>query len=139
MKESRSRYGLRLISASSVKDVFREENDKKNLNVTIFGNDQSPANTTKCHWMTFLNQDTPVLFGQEKYAKDYDYPVIYGRINKVKRGHYTFEMFDLCPEPQKSAPFFITEESARMLEKDIRNKPEFWLWSHKRWKHKRPT
>ena len=136
MQVTRGKYGLRMISAKLVKEVF--ESEKDNLTATIFGIDQSPPFADKCHWMTFLNQDTGVLFGAEKYAKDYDYPVVYCRINKEKRGYYSFEFEDVSDRPNQTKHGEIVEKVTRMLELDILKKPEFWLWSHKRWKHKRP-
>lgn len=137
MRTTRSKYGLRMISTKAVKDVF--ESEKSKLTATIFGIDQSPPFAEKCHWMTFLNQDTGVLFGVEKYAKEYDYPVVFCRINKENRGHYSFEFEDVSDRPNLTHHGEITEKVTRMLESDILIKPEFWLWSHKRWKHKRPA
>lgn len=137
MRTTRSKYGLRMISTKAVKDVF--ESEKSKLTATIFGIDQSPPFAEKCHWMTFLNQDTGVLFGVEKYAKAYDYPVVFCRINKENRGHYSFEFEDVSDRPNLTHHGEITEKVTRMLESDILIKPEFWLWSHKRWKHKRPA
>jgi len=135
MRQTRSKYGLEMISTKVVKEVF--ESEKSNLTATIFGVDQSPAYGAKAHWMTFLNQETRVLFGAEKYAKEYDYPVIFGRINKEKRGYYSIEFEDITAHPTQADQGEIIEKITRMLEEDIIKKPEFWLWSHKRWKHKR--
>lgn len=89
--------------------------------------------------MNFLNQDTGILFGVEKYAKEFNQPVVYGRINKEKRGHYSFEFFDVTDTPRETAYGEITEAITKMLEADIRAIPQYWLWSHRRWKHKRPA
>ncbi len=137
MRSTRSKYGLRMISTKAVKDIF--ESEKSKLTATVFGIDQSPPFADKCHWMTFLNQDTGVLFGVEKYAKEYDYPVVFCRINKERRGYYSFEFEDVSDRPTQTNHGEITERVTCMLEFDILKKPEFWLWSHKRWKHKRPT
>ena len=137
MRQTRSKYGLQMISTKMVKQVF--ESEKNNLTATIFGIDQSPPYTAKAHWMTFLNQDTRVLFGTEKYAKEFNYPILFARINKEKRGYYTFEFLDSIDEPLQTKQGEITEKITRLLEKDIVDKPEFWLWSHKRWKHKLPA
>jgi len=137
LRKTRSKYGLYMISTRDVKKVFEEE--KNNLTATIFAIDQSPSNPDKAYWTTFLNQDTGVLFGTEKYAKDYNQVVVYGRINKEKRGHYSYEFFDVTDNPAATEHGEITEKITRMLETDINNQPEFWLWSHKRWKHKKPT
>jgi KDO2-lipid IV(A) lauroyltransferase len=136
MRRSREKYGLRMISTRIVKKVFEEEKNK--ITATIFASDQSPSNTTNCYWMKFLNQDTGVLFGVEKYAKEYNYPVVYGRINKVKRGYYSCEFFKVTDDPAAAAHGEITESFTKMLERDIIAHPQYWLWSHRRWKHKRP-
>ena len=135
MRETRGKYGLRMISSKIVKAVFEE--NKSSLTVTIFAIDQSP-NPLKCHWMKFLNQDTGVLFGTEKYAKEYNYPIVFGHLTKVKRGHYSLEFFKVCDEPNQTQHGEITEKVTHMLEEKIIEKPEFWLWTHKRWKHKMP-
>ena len=137
MRDTRSKYGLRMISTKSVKKVFDAEKD--NVNAVIFASDQSPSNPNNCYWTKFLNQDTGVLFGAEKYAKEYNYPVVYGRINKEKRGYYSYEFFEVCNDPSKTEYGEITEKFTKMLEEDIRVNPQYWLWSHKRWKHQRPA
>lgn len=135
MRETRSKYGLYMISTKIVKQVFEEE--RKHLTATIFAIDQSPSNPKSAHWMKFLNQDTAVLFGTEKYAKEYNYPVVFGRINKEKRGYYSFEFFDVTDQPATTAHGEITEKITHLLEQDIRHLPQYWLWSHRRWKHKK--
>ena len=88
--------------------------------------------------MTFLNQDTGVLFGTEKYAKKYNLPVIFGKAIKVKRGYYSLTYEVLFDEPTQHKYGQITEKHTQILEKQILDKPQYWLWSHRRWKHKRP-
>jgi len=136
MRSSRGKYGLEMISTKAAKAEFEKEDC---LRVIIFGVDQSPGNPRTCYWSDFLNQDTGMNFGAEKYAKEYNYPVLYGRINKVKRGHYSFEFSNSIDEPQKACHGEITRRIHHLLEKDIIAQPEYWLWSHKRWKHKRPA
>lgn len=135
MRNTRGKYGLKLISTKIVKKAFEEE--RNNLTATIFGVDQNPPFPDKCHWMKFLNQDTGVLFGTEKYAKEYNYPVVFCRINKIKRGYYVFDFEDVIDQPNKTSHGEITEKVTRLLELDILKQPEYWLWSHKRWKHER--
>jgi Kdo2-lipid IVA lauroyltransferase/acyltransferase len=136
MRSSRGKYGLQMISTKAAREEFVKN---EVLRVIIFGIDQFPGRSTNCYWSTFLNQDTAMIFGMEKYAKEYDYPVVYGRINKVKRGYYTFEFTDALENPKATCYGEITEKINSLLEKDIVAKPEYWLWSHKRWKHKRPA
>jgi Kdo2-lipid IVA lauroyltransferase/acyltransferase len=99
--------------------------------------DQSPAKAEKSIWVNFLNQDTAVLHGAEKHAILSNIPVVYVSIRKVKRGFYTAEMSLLVEDPSQSGPGEITEKFMKALEQQIIEKPEYWLWSHKRWKYKR--
>jgi KDO2-lipid IV(A) lauroyltransferase len=135
MCKSRSKFGLKMISTKTVKEVFDRE--RNNVTVTIFGVDQSPALKSNCHVMEFLNQETRVAFGAEKYAKEYNYPVVYGKITKLKRGYYSFEFSDTIESPVATEHGEITERITRLIEQDIRRHPEFWLWSHKRWKKRK--
>lgn len=135
MRSTRGKYGLKMISTRSVKDFF--ENNKE-LVATIFAIDQSPSNPRTAHWMTFLNQETGVLYGAENYAKKYNQPVIFGHIHKLKRGYYNVDFSLLTETPESTQHGFITESLTRLIEEDIRKQPEYWLWSHKRWKHSRP-
>jgi len=136
MRKTRGKYGLIMISTKEVKR-FLDDNINK-LTATSFGSDQSPSNPNNAYWMKFLNQDTGVPYGAEKFAKEYNYPVIYGRLNKVKRGFYSLDFIDITDKPQETAYGEITEKITHLLEKDIKANPQYWLWTHRRWKHKRP-
>lgn len=135
MRSSRGKYGLKMISTKIVKEEFQLE--RENLTATIFAIDQSPKRQST-FWTMFLNQESAVFMGAEKYAKEYNYPVVFGRINKIKRGFYEFSFVPLIDEPQKEEPGEIMEKLTRTLEADIQAEPQYWLWTHKRWKHKRP-
>lgn len=137
MRDSRGKYGLEMVSIKKTEEEFKRKDAP--LRAIIFGVDQSPGNPKSSYWATFLNQDTAMLFGTEKYAKEYNFPVLYARINKVKRGHYTIEFVDAIEEPTQTAYGEITKRVNRLLEKDIIQQPEYWLWTHKRWKHTRPV
>jgi len=133
---SRGRNGTVLIAKNWVKRYF--ENNKNQPRAIIFGTDQSPSpNTKRVYWTTFLNQDTAVMFGSEKYAKEYNYPIIFAVIQKVKRGYYTIKFEILIENPGATAYGEITEKHTRRLEQVILEKPEYYLWSHRRWKRKR--
>ena len=133
---SRSRFGLGLVAKYDVSSFFEENNDKRVT--TIFGADQSPFWTSKnIYWTTFLNQETGVMFGTEKYAKEYNQPVVFTRITKKSRGHYEISFELITENPAETGHFEITEKHTRMLEKQIQEHPEYWLWIHDRWKRKR--
>tara|TARA_B110000003_G_C16542965_1_gene493535 strand:+ start:108 stop:965 length:858 start_codon:yes stop_codon:yes gene_type:complete len=131
---SRSKFGTNLVSMKETRQSFEKESKPKAI---VFGSDQNPANPKRSHWMRFLNQDTGVLFGVEKYAKEFDWPVIFVSIEKIKRGYYQAEYSLITENPTTMSHGKITENFTKRLEKDIINQPEYWLWSHKRWKHKR--
>ncbi|TXH26925.1 MAG: hypothetical protein E6Q96_07160 [Cyclobacteriaceae bacterium] len=136
MRESRSKYGLEMISTKKVEEEFKRDNAP--LRAIIFAFDQSPRSAKRSYWSTFLNQDTAMLFGVEKYAKEYNLPVVYARINKVSRGHYITEFVESIEDPGNTNYGEITERMNDLLENDILRQPEYWSWSHKRWKHTRP-
>lgn len=129
----RNRFGTRLIE---MKNTFRDMvKNRGELNATAFIADQSPPPDT-AYWMTFLNQDTGVFKGTEKIVKKLNLPVVYVSVKKLKRGYYMLdaEQLDI---PELAEPGEITAIHTRRLEADIIEQPETWLWTHRRWKHKK--
>lgn len=132
----RTRLGNKLYAMNdTMKGMLR---DRGQLTATAFIADQTPP-PDRAFWTTFLNQDTPVFFGTEKIAQKLGYPVIYVGIERVRRGHYMMRFEELITDPKSTADGEISVAHTRRLEADIRRMPAFWLWSHRRWKHKRPT
>lgn len=130
----RTRFGTKLIPMrETLRQMIR---NRDHISATAFIADQTPPSES-AYWTTFLNQDTPVFNGTEKIAKKMNYPVIYVSVKKVKRGYYEVFAEELNAEPAKTSDGEITELHTRRLEKDIFGIPEAWLWSHRRWKHKR--
>lgn len=136
MQATRERFGLKMLPIEHVKEIFEANPDVPVL--AIFGSDQSPRNPDKAYWMTFLNQDTGVQFGAEKFAREYKTAVVYGGIHRLKRGHFQTEFRLICDDASQTPYGAITEKHTRWLEEKVIASPSFWLWSHKRWKHKRP-
>lgn len=136
MYDMRSRFGTKLIE---MKNTFKEMLSNKNeINTTAFIADQTPSNQN-AYWTTFLHQDTPVFRGTEIIAKKLNRTVVYMSIDKVKRGYYEMNAEVLSDQPGSTIEGQISEMHTRRLEKDIMARPETWLWSHRRWKHKRPV
>ena len=134
MYRMRTRFGAKLIA---MKETFREMIARKGeVTTTAFIADQTPA-PFNAYWTTFLNQETPVFKGTEVIARKLNYPVVYALVKKIKRGYYQLEIEMLCDHPADTKDGEITELHTRRLEKDIMADPSTWLWSHKRWKHKR--
>ena len=99
--------------------------------------DQSPSSSRLAYWIDFLNQDTPVLHGPEKYARVHNLPVVFAWVKKIRRGYYTVEFRLLESDPSKTKTGEITTRYMKMLETVIREQPQYYLWSHRRWKLKR--
>jgi KDO2-lipid IV(A) lauroyltransferase len=130
----RTRFGTKLIA---MKNTFREMlRNKDELNATAFIADQTPM-PDKAYWMNFLNQETPVFVGTEKIAQKMEYPILYVSVNRTARGYYTLMADILKMPPFPPVEGEITEAHTKRLERDIVRQPEFWLWTHRRWKHNR--
>ena len=135
MYRMRTRFGAKLIP---MKQAYREIVHKKDeLCTTAFIADQTPR-PDSAFWTTFLNQDTPVFKGTEMISRKLDQPVVFVTINRVKRGCYELNATMLCEHPGQTKEEELTRMHVQALEADIRRQPEIWLWSHRRWKHKRP-
>ncbi|WP_250432561.1 lysophospholipid acyltransferase family protein [Hanstruepera flava] len=136
VRRLRSRYNTELIDTK--KAVARiTEYEKQNIkSVIAFLSDQSPKSFKKYYWTTFMNIEVPCFTGAERIAKDLDLSVTYLKIEKVKRGHYEAEFITLAENANDYADFDITDKFTYELEQQIIKAPEFYLWTHKRWKHR---
>jgi KDO2-lipid IV(A) lauroyltransferase len=133
----RSRFGVQLVNMRAInRHMFSIHGNAPS--VTTFLGDQSPQ-PERAYWMQFLNQETGVFPGTERYACRFDLPVVYVAVKRIRRGYYTIEAELLSVHPSAEAPGTVTEAHTRLLEKDIQALPETWLWSHRRWKYKRPA
>lgn len=134
MHYMRTRHGTRLYTMRETsKSMIR---DRQLLTATAFIADQTPA-PERAYWMTFLNQDTPVFLGTEALARKLGHPVIYISITRPRRGYYRMVVETLVSDPKNTREGEITEIHTRRLERDIQDHPDLWLWTHRRWKHKR--
>lgn len=116
---------------------YRKENIKT---ISAFISDQTPPRgDTNVHWADFLNQETSFYTGTEKVAVKLNMAVVFVHITKVKRGYYEIEPILISENPKDEVQGSITEKYIKLLEEKIKEKPEFWLWSHRRWKYKRPV
>jgi Kdo2-lipid IVA lauroyltransferase/acyltransferase len=136
MHHMRTRHGTKLYTMRETSKAMIRNRDL--LTATAFIADQTPS-PERAYWMTFLNQDTPVFQGTEGLARKLDKPVVYISITRPERGYYCMSMETLVADPTRTRDGEITELHTRRLERDIRKYPELWLWTHRRWKHKRPS
>ena len=136
VNRARTRYGTEVVFADKVREVI-ENYDKTNKPCAyMMLSDQNPPNVEKSYKTTFLHQPSAMLYGAEYFAKKYDYPVFYYVVKQRERGYYTVSIEKITDTPTQTSYGAIIEQYAHNLERDICEKPQFWLWSHKRWKHK---
>jgi len=134
INHARGRTGMKLYQFKRTYTGMLRNRDK--VTATAFITDQTPR-PSNAYWTNFLNQDTPVYRGTEVLAIKFNYPVIYVSMQRQKRGFYTVHFETLVDSPVQTSQGEITERHTRRLEQDIKEHPEFWLWTHRRWKHRR--
>ncbi len=135
IKRHRAKFNTTLASIKGTSNTFTELSDSPYA--YLMASDQSPTNLKESYWFDFLHHDTPWLHGPEKYARKYNWPVIYVDIQKIKRGYYKLNMVLLTENPASLPEGEITRMYVQHLEKSILQEPAYWLWSHRRWKHRR--
>jgi Kdo2-lipid IVA lauroyltransferase/acyltransferase len=135
MNTTRGRFGADLVEMKdSLRHIISTKDECKIIGLLA---DQSPVKNESNYWTTFLNQESSVYLGPEKIATKMNYPVLFCKIQKVKRGRYEFYLEELCTNPEKTTKGEITSLYLRKSEQTINKNPEFWLWTHRRWKHKK--
>lgn len=135
----RTRFGSCCMAKNeTVRDMVRLKQNRTRA-LAIFLADQTPSRANIHYWSEFLSQDTPVYTGPERLARKLNFPVVYMDVVKKRRGYYegTFRM--LSEQPKELREFALTEKYIRLMEQTILRNPAYWLWTHKRWKHKRET
>lgn len=134
--KSRQAFGMTFTPNHQTSLAFEQHKDQT-IGVTFLA-DQNPGSLKKAYWVRYFNQDTACPYGPEKHARQNNLPVYYVRVQRVKRGYYSIEMFPLVEHPNDLPEGDITQKFMSTLEEFVRNKPEDWLWSHRRWKHTKP-
>jgi len=132
----RSRFGTDPFPMEKTLRIMAGQKDQ--VTTTAFIGDQNPSSGKNAYWTSFLNQETCFMMGSEKIAVKLNQTVLYLAIHKVKRGYYECHTELLCANPGTTKEGEITEMIASATERDICRQPENWLWSHRRWKHKKP-
>ncbi len=131
-RSMRSKFGSILVP---MKQTLRKITEYKNMpHVLVLVGDQTPTREESQYFTDFLNQPTAVFLGIEKVALNTNNPIVYFNINRIKRGYYECTVKALINNPAETSDHEITKVHTRELENHIRLNPEFWLWSHRRWK-----
>ena len=137
MLKNRQRFGGRLIETKQLRKTLKTF-DTQNRNF-ILGllSDQSPQRHKARYWRSFLGVDTvPVHTGPEELAKQYDTGFVFMEITKIKRGYYEVQFELITANPRQYPDYKLTDIYLEKLENQIRRRPEYYLWTHNRFKHR---
>jgi len=132
----RTRFGTRITPVNLTLRDMVANRAQGLITATAFIADQT-ASRENAYWTTFLHQDTAVFTGPEKLAVKFNYPVVYMNVRRLRRGYYDVFPELLFADPKNTALDEISEAFTKRLEREILVDPSIWLWSHRRWKHKR--
>ena len=130
--KNRSRFGCQLVAMNQAKSLYVQL--QKQASLVAFVADQTPVDTENAYWTKFMSLETPFFKGFDTLAQKTKAIVVYASIQKINRGYYELSFETITENAQQETENFIAEKYVRLLEKDIHTKPEFWLWSHRRWK-----
>ena len=134
----RSRFALTPLVEKN--ETMRKTIERQNITRAIaLASDQAPQHGKVAYWTTFMNQDSPFFNGSERIARKFNYPVFFCEMKRVKRGFYEVEFIEIAtPEEYLTLPIgAITERFVKVLDQTICKYPSDYLWTHRRWKHKR--
>ncbi|MDY8138940.1 lipid A biosynthesis acyltransferase [Aquimarina sp. 2201CG5-10] len=132
----RARFGSRVIANRiAYKEMIKDLNDNR---LSLYGlfSDQSPKATTSKYWTNFMGVRVPAFTGGEVLSKRLGLSIFYLNVEKVNRGYYEASLIPISEDPKNTEDHVITRRFLDLLEKQIHNKPENYLWTHKRWKHR---
>lgn len=135
IKRIRSRHNALMIPQKTAIATIKEMEKQNERGVFGFASDQSPPLKPLSYWRSFLGVHVPVFTGAERLARELNIPVVYGKINRVKRGFYEVEFQLISAEPQSTAEHQITDQFTTLLEQQIQEDPTQYLWTHNRFKH----
>ncbi|EHQ29281.1 lysophospholipid acyltransferase family protein [Mucilaginibacter paludis] len=133
-QQIRGRFGAMLVP---MKSTLRKLAALKNeLTFTVLVSDQTPVQHEAQYFTRFLNQPTALFLGVEKMAVMFDTVVVFADVRCVKRGYYEYKIVTLFDYAKQTQPYEITDTHTKYLEEMINREPQYWLWSHRRWKFK---
>jgi KDO2-lipid IV(A) lauroyltransferase len=135
VRDIRSKFGATLITTKETIPTIEENFKKGHLGIYGFASDQSPKISKAYHWGDFFGVSTPLQTGAEMLSKRFDMNIVFMRIRKVKRGFYEAELEILSENPSSVPDFEITDLFMKKLEALILEAPEYYLWTHKRFKY----
>lgn len=136
VRKIRGKYDAELVETKKAIPLMAQNQRDGILSLYGLASDQSPKLDRIFHSMKFMGIEVPVHTGAEMLAKKYDLSVIFIKVQKVGRGYYAATIVPIADNPKEYENFEITEKYLREVEKQIYEAPEYYLWTHKRWKHR---
>jgi len=137
VRKIRARYDSYLITTKESINVLVENKKKGLITINGFAADQSPKKEKAYHWNTFMGIEVPVHTGAEMLAKKLDMPVVFFSVKRIKRGFYETTFQTLAEHPNEFKDYEITDQFLKLVENQIHEAPQYYLWTHKRWKHRK--
>ncbi len=134
-QDIRGRFDGELIPTTQATKTIAKYQTEGVLGIYGMVADQSPKLSRAKYWTKFMGNRAPVFMGAEKLAKDLDMAVIYLHVEKIGRGFYRATFKPITYNAKAEPNFEITNVYLKELEKQIHKAPEYYLWTHKRWKH----
>lgn len=138
VRDIRSKFKTTLISTKESIGIINHNETKGIKSIIAFLSDQSPKPKKDVYWSNFMGINVPCFTGAERLAKKLDLTIAYLKVTKVKRGFYEAEIMSLAETPNDYKDYQLTDMFLREVEKQIYEAPEYYFWTHKRWKHKKP-
>ena len=135
--KSRKKHGIELISRYNALDKIRNLENSGKKYMYGFMADQSPQIRKINYWSKFLGVEVPVFTGAERMAKELNIPVIFAKMSKIGRGKYEMKLELITENPNSVKDFGITEKYLRLVENQIHENPDFYFWTHNRFKHRK--
>ena len=137
IRKIRARYDSYLITTKDSIDVLTDNKKKGLITINGFAADQSPKKEKAYHWNTFMGIEVPVHTGAEMLSKKLDMPVVFFSVKRIKRGFYETTFQTVAEHPNDFKDYEITDQFLKLVEQQIHDEPQYYLWTHKRWKHRK--
>lgn len=136
IKRIRAKYNSHLITTKETITTLKASHAKNELTITGFVADQSPKLNKAHHWNSFMGVTVPIHTGAEMLAKELNQAVVFFDVRKMKRGYYQTTFKTIAEHPKEFKNYEITDIFKSFIEEQIKEQPEYYLWTHKRWKHR---